>query len=61
MSSTDIPSSGHAEFDALCEHVEEFEHLPAVKAAQPELEESGEGDEQIAPLDELILAGLVSP
>jgi hypothetical protein len=58
---TETPSSEHNEFDALCAHVEEFEHLPAVKAVPPELVQNGADDEQAAPLDELILAGLVSP
>jgi hypothetical protein len=61
MPITEKPSSEHVEFDALCEQVEDWEHLPAVKVGPPEFEQHGADDEQTAPLDELILAGLVSP
>jgi hypothetical protein len=55
---TEIPPHEHLAFDALCADVEEFEPLPAVKAAPPELDRE---DQDTAPLDGLILAGLVSP
>jgi hypothetical protein len=61
MPTTATPTTEHVEFDALCADVEEFEHLPAIKAAPPELDQRDGEDEQTAPLDELILAGLVSP
>lgn len=61
MSDTHTPGDAHPGFDAICSEVEDFETLPTVTphpAPQaPELEE----EERTAPLDELILAGLVSP
>jgi hypothetical protein len=51
----------HAGFEAMCSEVEDFEPLPTVTpvpaAPAPDLKE----EERTAPLDELILAGLVSP
>jgi hypothetical protein len=54
----DVPTP---EFDAICSEVQEFEHLPTVKTVPaPPAADAGE-DERTAPLDEQILAGLVSP
>ncbi len=53
-----MPAAEHAQFDAICAPLEDFETLPTVKVdALPEdqLEERDEA------LDELILAGLVAP
>jgi hypothetical protein len=58
VEATQTPSPEHVEFDRLCAALEEWEHLPAVSRAA--FEHMGEGDEE-TPLDELILAGLVSP
>jgi hypothetical protein len=41
--------------------VQEFEHLPTVKPVPAPAAEQADDDERTAPLDELILAGLVSP
>jgi len=51
----------HPEFDAICAEVEDWEPLPTGRPAPAQRHaESGEGD-RAAPLDEQILAGLVSP
>jgi hypothetical protein len=62
MSDTQIPSDQHAEFDAMCSEVEDFETLPTVKPnpVAPAPEELND-EERAAPLDEAILGGLVSP
>jgi hypothetical protein len=49
----------HLEFDRMCSTLEEFDHLPAISASTLEREHVT-GDEQLE-LDQLILAGLVSP
>ncbi len=54
------PSMQHIEFDRLVEDLDDFEHLPDIRAGRlPEVAEP-EAPEQ-GPVDELILAGLVSP
>jgi hypothetical protein len=55
MQTLQTPSVEHTEFDQLCDEVDEFEPLPAVRRdiAPPEAE-----DER---LDERILAGLIRP
>jgi hypothetical protein len=55
------PSPDHAEFDALCARVEEWEPLPTVTTTPAEQTYETEDHEQIAPVNELILAGLVAP
>jgi hypothetical protein len=55
------PSPEHTEFDAICSRVEEWEPLPAVTTTPEEQTYETEGHEEIAPVNELILAGLVSP
>ncbi len=69
MTTPQMPSAEHAQFDAICAPVDDFETLPTVAVrtltshyeAEPvagdELEE-GRGEES---LDDLILAGLVAP
>jgi hypothetical protein len=58
VDATQTPSPEHVEFDRLCAAVEDFEPLPARSGAP--FEGWGEEDEE-TPLDEQILAGLVSP
>jgi len=54
-------ADSNPQFDAICSEVQDFEPLPTVKTmpapATPDLPE----EERTAPLDGLILAGLVSP
>ena len=52
-----MPSAEHAQFDAICEPIEDFETLPTV-TADPLPEDEFQEDE---PLGDLILAGLVAP
>jgi hypothetical protein len=59
--STWMPSNDHAQFDLFCEPVEEFEHLPAIKAEPPKYESELPAEDEDASLDGLILAGLVAP
>ncbi|HEY5317182.1 MAG TPA: hypothetical protein VIJ20_04325 [Solirubrobacteraceae bacterium] len=62
MGDTQIPQDDHPQFDAMCSEVEDFQTLPTVRpvsaASSPDLKEE---EERTAPLDELILGGLVSP
>jgi hypothetical protein len=57
----EIPTDAHPAFDEICSEVEDFGPLPTVTPhpapPAPNLKE----EERTAPLDELILAGLVSP
>ena len=56
------PTHEHPKFDALCAEVDEFETLPTVTVA-PAPQTNGHEpdlDEHTAPIDEQILAGLVS-
>jgi hypothetical protein len=63
MSNTDdhgehpVPSG----FEAICAEVEDFEPLPTVTPHPPAAVTNLAEEERTAPLDELILAGLVSP
>jgi len=51
-----------AQFDAICEQLDEFEPLPSVAPAELELAHGDYDSEQRRePLDGRILAGLVSP
>jgi hypothetical protein len=50
----------HLEFDRMCSTLEEFEHLPAISASTLEHDDVTE-DEEPKDLDQLILAGLVTP
>ena len=53
-----MPATEHAQFDAICAPLEDFETLPTVKIDARSEDELEERDEA---LDELILAGLVAP
>jgi hypothetical protein len=57
MKTPHMPSLDHARFDAICEPLEDFEPLPAVRG---EIEDE-EWEQPEESLDGLILAGLVSP
>lgn len=59
--STWMPSNDHAQFDSLCEPLDEFDPLPAVVAEPPEHETELPAEDEDASLDGLILAGLVAP
>jgi hypothetical protein len=62
MSTLQMPSTDHKQFDEFCAEVDEWDHLPAVKGdpthPEREIPEHAEPD---ASLNGLILAGLVSP
>lgn len=60
---THTPETEHVAFDAMCAQVEDYETLPTVRSSSPEQarEADVDVDEQVAPIDGLILAGLVSP
>lgn len=61
MTDPSKPATDRTQFDAICAEVQDFEPLPAVTPVPADLTaEAREGDDT-APLDELILAGLVSP
>lgn len=69
MTPPQMPSDDHEQFDAICSRVGDFEALPAVMAApaQPEAPIAEEPDDELfeeeraAPLNDLILAGLIAP
>lgn len=63
MTPTQTPPTEHLVFDELCAQIDDFQQLPGVKSASPELARESESkvDEEPASLDGLILAGLVSP
>ncbi len=64
MTAPQMPSEDHEQFDAICSRLGDFEPLPAVTAAPAEPEEEEEEhfeEDQAAPLNDLILAGLVAP
>ncbi len=58
MTTPQMPAAEHAQFDAICEPVDDFETLPTVKVDPVPKDELEERDEA---LDGLILAGLVAP
>ena len=60
MNTLQMPSTDHEQFNEICWHVGEWEHLPAVKGEPAEFDDEPIEDQE-APLDGLILAGLVSP
>jgi hypothetical protein len=65
MKPTPTPGADHPRFDAICARLEDFEPLPTVTAAPSAPgttpESTTDEAEHAAPLNELILAGLVSP
>ena len=58
MEPTHTPSAEHEEFDQLCADVEDFETLPAVS---PRTRGTERDTEEETPLNEQILAGLITP
>lgn len=60
MKTPRMPSPEHTTFDAICAPVEDFEPLPTVKAELERDDEFSAGERE-APLNGLILAGLVDP
>jgi hypothetical protein len=60
MKTPQMPSNEHAQFDALCEPLGDFEPLPAVVAEPPTHECELPAEDEDAALDGLILAGLVA-
>jgi hypothetical protein len=61
MSTLQMPTHDHAQFDTICEPLGEFEHLPAVKVERPDVAPEPRLEAGDDPLDGLILAGLVAP
>ena len=61
MKAMQTPSVDHAQFDAICAQVGDFEPLPAVVAAATEADQEPDIPEDVEELDSLILAGLVLP
>ncbi len=58
------PSQDHAQFDAICERVGDWDPLPTVTPEPAQPAQAGaelDHEQQTEPLDRLILAGLVSP
>jgi hypothetical protein len=60
MPETQTPTGEHAQFDEICATVGDHETLPTVVARPAEDPELSD-EERAGPLDELILAALVSP
>ncbi len=59
MDATQTAAREHLEFDRMCSTLDDFEHLPEVSVAGLRLEPPSEEEEHR--IDQLILAGLVSP
>jgi hypothetical protein len=66
---THTPDNEHVAFDAMCAQVEDYQTLPGIPASTPESAREAEvahdaeaaHEHRAAPLNEMILAGLVSP
>ena len=61
MQPTPSALAGHVQFDEICAQLGDWEHLPTVVTKPVEDTSSESDDDRTAPLDGLILAGLVSP
>jgi hypothetical protein len=61
MEPTKSESADHVQFDEICAEVGDWEHLPTVVTKPVQDSSSETDDDRTAPLDGLILAGLVSP
>jgi hypothetical protein len=55
------PTDTHPDFDKMCAEVEDFELMPTVTTNPAAPAQDLTEEERTAPLDEVILAGLVSP
>jgi hypothetical protein len=51
----------HKQFEEICARIGEFEPLPAVAVGPQAQDDERTTEEQLEPIDGLILAGLVSP
>jgi len=61
MTDPSRPATEQAQFDEICAEVQDFEPLPTVTPVPADLTAGAREGDDTAPLDELILAGLVSP
>jgi hypothetical protein len=61
MQTMKAPQTDHAQFDELCARVDDWEPLPAIAIGPVQPDASNEDEQQAAPIDWMILAGLVSP
>ena len=69
MTTPQMPSAEHAQFDAICAPVDDFQTLPTVAVhtltsqyeAEPVPEDEPQDEDREESLDDLILAGLVAP
>jgi hypothetical protein len=62
MTSMQKPAEDHAQFDAICADVGEWDALPTLAVPAPDDEPAATGeDDRDTELDGLIFAGLVSP
>jgi hypothetical protein len=62
MQTLKAPPSDHERFDELCARLGDYEPMLAAPFTPPfELDLENERDEDAGPIDDLILAGLVSP
>jgi hypothetical protein len=60
MLEQDTQPQAHPQFEQMCARLGDWEPLPTV-VAKPASPPPADDDERNAPIDELILAGLVSP
>ena len=60
MSNAETRTEIHEQFEAICAHVGDWEPLPTVVAVSYEQDEI-DVEQQEAPMNDLILAGLVAP
>jgi len=61
MQTMKTPQTDHAQFDELCARVDDWEPLPAIAVAPVQPDASNDDEQEAAPIDGMILAGLVSP
>jgi hypothetical protein len=61
MTTLQMPTHDHEQFDEICSALGDFEPLPTVVASPEELRLEPPSEEDQTSLDGLILAGLVSP
>lgn len=61
MQTLKAPPSEHQRFEQICERVADWETLPAIPTTPPETAAETDTNQNVGPLNDLILAGLVSP